>query len=368
MSNTRKALILSVGYGEGHHAAAHAMREELEYRGWQCIVEDLCQKATPKAFLWTQRFYQFCVRRLPWLWGVTYAQTETPDWAETLRFPIVSKSMALLRTLVAREQPDIVLCTYPLFAYMLDALRNEGELHAPYAVIVTDAIEISRPWMKTKAPLVFVPDAQSRHMVLDRYGLAPDRVVAAGFPVKRAFNEPASRTTPHKGDMKIVYGAYAPTRRVCRDVRAILSEFPHSSVVLIAGRRKSRLQRYLQTELQTARLNIVERSNAMHRLFLDSHLYIGKAGAATMFEAYSAGIPMVVNYALPGQEQGNLQLLLEDGGGVFVESTQDLMAALHTLFDEQASGWVRLQTAMVLAARSCAALRIADELERRFFS
>lgn len=368
MSRTRKALILSVGYGEGHHAAAHAMREELEHRGWMCNVVDLCQKATPQAFRWTQRFYQFCVRRLPWLWGVTYAQTETPDWAETLRFPIVRKSMDLLRSLIEGEQPDIVLCTYPLFAYMLDALHKEKTLQVPYAVIVTDAREISRPWMKSKAPLIFVPDTQSRIMVMNRYGLEPDKVVAAGFPVKRAFNEPATRTAPHLGEMKIVYGAYAPTRRVCRDVRAILSAFPHSLVELIAGSRISQLQRYLKTELRTGRLNISERSNTMHRLFLESHLYIGKAGAATMFEAYSAGLPMVVNYALPGQEQGNLQLLLEDGGGVFVESTQDLMATLHSLFDEQAAGWACLHNAMAQASRGGAAQRIADVLERRFFA
>lgn len=368
MARNNKALILSVGYGEGHHAAARAMCEELQSRGWQCLVEDVCQKATPKAFRWTQRFYQFCVRRLPWLWGVTYAQTETPDWAETLRFPLVVKSMALLRSLIESERPDIILCTYPLFAYMLDALKREGVLKGPYAVIVTDAIEISRPWMKTKAPLVFVPDAQSRRMVIDRYGLAPEKVVAAGFPVKSAFGAHPTRTAPSSGPINIVYGAYAPTRRVCRDVRAILATLPSCSVVLIAGSRKERLQRYLGHELQTSRLSIIERSNTMHSLFLDAHLYIGKAGAATMFEAFAAGLPMIVNYALPGQEQGNLQLLLEDGGGVFVESTQDLVAALHTLFDEHAAGWERLQHAMVQAERGGAAQRIADELERRFFA
>lgn len=359
---------MSVGYGEGHHAAAHAMREEWESRGWQCRVEDICQSATPTAFRLTQRFYQFCVRRLPWLWGVTYAQTETPDWAETLRFPIVSKSLDYLSALLERANPDIVVCTYPLFAYMLDALSLTGKLSVPYVVIVTDAIEISRPWMRTKAPLVCVPDTLSRKMVLDRYGLPEHRVVAAGFPVKRVFAEAPTRDIPNENNLKIVYGAYAPTRRVCRDVRAILAGIPGSSIVLIAGARKDRLQQYLIPEQQTGRLLIVERSDEMHRLFLDSHLYVGKAGAATMFEAYAAGIPVVVNYALPGQEQGNLKLLLEDGGGVFVESTQDLLSALNSMLMNDAAAWLRMNADMKRANRGGASRRIADEVERRFFA
>ncbi|MBR1979015.1 MAG: hypothetical protein IJ985_05890 [Akkermansia sp.] len=368
MARQRKALILSVGYGEGHHAAAHAMREEWESRGWRCRVEDVCQKATPAAFRLTQRFYQFCVRRLPWLWGVTYAQTETPNWAETLRFPIVSKSLEYLASLIESENPDIVICTYPLFAYMLDALKEKGKLSAPYVVIVTDALEISRPWMRTKAPLVCVPDALSRKLVLERYGLPEQRVVAAGFPVKRAFAAHPTRGIPNENNLKIIYGAYAPTRRVCRDIRTILAGIPGSAITLIAGTRKNKLCRYLIPEQLSGRLHIIERTDAMHRLFLDSHLYIGKAGAATMFEAYAAGIPMVVNYALPGQEQGNLELLLSDGAGVYAESTQDLLSALHALLMNGSAGWLRMHADMKRAARAGAAPRIADEVERRFFA
>lgn len=332
-------------------------------------MEDICRLATPRAFGLTQKFYRFCVRRMPWLWGVTYAQTETPDWAETLRFPGVAQAMDLLRQMIADEQPELVMCTYPLFAYMLDALSQEGVLPAPYVVVVTDALEISRPWMKTRAPLVCVTDDKTRRLVTERYGLPDERVVACGFPVKRAFDQAARRTAPDEtGRVNIVYGAYAPTRRVCRDVRAMMAGMPGCTVTLIAGTRMTRLARYLTAELATGRLCIVEHTQEMARLFREAHLYIGKAGAATMFEAYSAGLPMVINYALPGQEQGNLQLLLEDHAGFYVESTADLMAVLHTLLKDNASEWKRVQSAMQRAGRGGAAKRIVDEVMRRFFT
>lgn len=365
MEISRKALVLSVGYGEGHNAAAHALCEEMLRRGWQSRVVDICQEATPLAYRITQRYYQFCVRRLPWLWGVTYAQTETPDWGETVHIPVLSRCLAYLRKLLQDERPDIIFCTYPLFAYMLDALKRSGEDVGPYVVVVTDALEISRPWMKSKATLVCVPDETSCRMVLERYGLPKDRVLNADFPVRKDFLEKATRTIPSRKDFKIVYGAYAPTRRVCRDIRAILTSMPGSKITLIAGERKARIERHLKNEWWRNRLSIVERTNEMPALFLDSHLYIGKAGAATMFEAYAAKLPVVVNYALPGQEQGNLQLLLQDGVGCFVESTQELMAALETMLNDDAAHWKLLQKKMEIAMRGTGAVKIIDEVERR---
>lgn len=363
----RKALILSVGYGEGHHAAAYAMREELEHRDWQCRVEDVCKMASPTLFLWTQMFYQFCVRRMPWLWGVAYAQTGTADWGKLLHYPVISQVFACLKRLLAEEQPDVVFCTYPLFGYMLDAYNECASKVQPYVLIVTDSLEISRPWLQTMAPIVCVPDELSRQLVCERYGLSEEKVIAAGFPVKRAFVPAQDISQPSMDDFRIVYGAYAETRRVCDDIRAILQYVPGARITLLAGRRKKHLEKVLASELQSNRLLILERTEEMPRLFAQNHLYIGKAGAATMFEAYASSIPVVVNYALPGQEQGNRQLLLDDRAGMAVESTTELLAVLLGLIDGEAESWHRLRSAMQQKNRVGGAARIADNVEMCFY-
>ncbi len=368
MQTTRRALILSVGYGEGHHAAARALQEKLESKAWQCVVKDGCLESNPTLFRWTQHYYQFCVRRLPWLWGITYAQTETAHWAEMLWMPGVARCKRYVAELIRSYRPDVVFCTYPLYAYMLDAYAAEGWFTTPYVLVVTDALEISRPWMLTHAPLVCVPDADSRRLVIERYGLPGEIVADTGFPVKSVFCPPNKTHVPCSDSFRIVYGAYAPTRRVCRDVRAILSAIPGAEITLLAGKRAAQFQRLLSRTCADGRLNIIAKTHKMADLFSSSHLYIGKAGAATMFEAYASHLPILINYALPGQEQGNLQLLLQDGAGMYVESTADLMAALHELLADDACGWRALRDAMKKSARTDAANRIVDLVERRFFA
>ncbi len=364
MGMVRRALLLSVGYGDGHNAAAAAVAQELQGRGWDTLTVDPCREAHPFLFALTRHFYQFCVRRAPWLWGVTYAQTDTANWAEKSYAPVLRDVTEVIAARVHEFSPEIVVCTYPLFAHMLDALREAGRVLIPYLVVVTDSLEISRPWMVTKAPLVCLPDEYSLKVVTDRYAPDPQRLKVTGFPVRREFADgKARRTVPTPQTLRLVYGAYAPLPQVRKDLELLKRNYPLASITVIAGDRCNAL-----TDLAGERVDIIRRTDRMSELFAESHLYIGKAGAATMFEAYASGLPVVVNYALPGQEQGNLALLLQDGAGVEVRSSADLLVVLGSLLANGAVGWRRLQNAMALADRGRGAGRIADiiEHERHF--
>ncbi len=364
----KKVLLLSVGYGEGHHSAARALAEEFRRGGWQAEMVDPCQRANPVLFPLTQRFYHFCVRSMPWLWRVTYAQTETADWARLIQLPGLRRCMAYLREKLRSWSPDLVVCTYPLFAYMLDAFRREGWWKAPCVLVVTDALEISRPWMLTEAPLVCLTDEHSLSLVQARYALDSGRLAATGFPVRAAFHEPeGGRPLPDRNHLRIVYGAYAPISRVVADVRLLLQRCPGVHLSLLAGERRGRLCHLLADKLSDGRLKILERSDDMPGLFRDCHLYIGKAGAASLFEAYASVVPVVVNYALPGQEQGNLELLQRDGAGSYAEGTAELGAQVEQLLADSARLWQTRCEAIRASRRSGGSSRIVALVEKTFF-
>ncbi len=360
----KKVLLLSVGYGEGHHAAARAAAEEMLCRGWSVQQTDVCQEAHPRLFRLTQRFYHFCVRCAPWLWGITYARADKADWSEAVRRPPLRACTDYLAELIRTSGPDVIVCTYPLYAFMVDLLREEGMQLPPCVVVVTDSLEISRPWLVNKAALICLPDEHSARLVQQRYALPESRAAVSGFPVRPAFRLKEERLAPTPDTLRIVYGAYAPLRRVVADVLGLLARYPRAHITLLAGERCAALARRFPAELQRGSLELLERTEDMPGLFARSHLYIGKAGAATMYEAYSSQLPCIVNYALPGQEQGNLRLLLMDGAGLFVDSTPELLRAVSRLMAHRAAEWLQLADAMRRAARSCGAERLADLIEQ----
>ena len=358
----KRLLVLSIGYGQGHHSAGAAIAEYYLSAGWEARMVDACSEACPFLFRLTQKFYRFCVRRAPWLWGVTYSLTDTADWAELVRNPFFAPVVQRVSDVLQEYQPDLIICTYPLFAYMLDVLRQS----VPYVVLVTDAQEISRPWMLSQAGLVTVPDDESFRMVSERYGLECGTVVAAGFPVLQAFTPSAGRAAPDESSLRVLYGAYRRPGGVVADVEALLQEFPQMKLTVLAGQHEKRLLKIFAPYCRSGRLTVLRETSDMPSLLPENHFYIGKAGAATMFECYAANVPAIVNFTLPGQEQGNLQLLLQDGAGCHVESTSHLVQVLRKLLADDAAGWHTLCVAMRHAQRNGAAANIAAAIERKF--
>lgn len=86
-----------------------------------------------------------------------------------------------------------------------------------------------------------------------------------------------------------------------------------------------------------------------------------------MFEACAAEVPVLVNHALPGQEEGNLQLLAQDGAALSVPHTDDLIRTLCPLLANSAAGWQRMCRAIRAAGRSGGAARTVDTIEGRLF-
>jgi processive 1,2-diacylglycerol beta-glucosyltransferase len=362
----KKLMLLSVGYGKGHHSAAGALAEYYRLCGWEAQIFDVCELAHPVWFGATQRFYDCCVRFLPWLWRVTYDLTDTADWRALVKTPPLKGVVNYLKQLLDTYRPDLIICTYPLFAYMLDELFAQTTLRVPYAVVVTDAREISRPWARSEAELVIVPDAGSRRMLIDRYALGENRVVVGGFPVCSRFHADAGRPGPARSDLRILYGAYRHIRGVENDIRALFAAFTDLRLTVLAGHKANALRRMFRAYVESGRLLILRETDKMADYMRRSHFYIGKAGAATMFECYASHVPAIVNFTLPGQEQGNLELLMEEGCGVHVESTQHLIATLERLLADDARGWSELCTAMKQNDRTAASQRIADIIEKVF--
>lgn len=338
-------------------------------REWECRVSDPCEEAHPTVFHLSQKYYDFCVRRAPWLWKVTYAQTDTADWRHAVKWPLLRGVVERVRRLLEEMTPDVVLCTYPLYAYMLDTLHREGVFHGRYAVVVTDALVISRPWVQSATPLLFVPDEFSQERICSQFGLSRRVIVSGGFPVKKCFAPSHPLSVPTASDFRILFGAFRPSHEVVRTVRAILYAYPAAKVTLLGSARYGAFRRLLLREIESRQVELLPPGQEMSDLMARSHLYIGKAGAATMFECYAEALPMIVNFALPGQEQGNLELLLRDGAGIYADSPESVVSALKNMLADGAAEWRAMRTAMMTAhQKRGGATRIADETERRLLT
>lgn len=368
MKEERKAMMLSIGYGRGHEAAAQALAQEMRARGWGAEVIDVCAAARPRMFRITQSFYRECVRCMPWVWGIAYSQIDVTDWSRMLSMPGIAGSSAYLRDLLRREKPQLVVCTYPLYAYILDRLAREEGMDIPYAVVVTDALHVNSAWVRTRAPLICMPDTAGMRYAREELGVDAARLRVTGFPVRREFRPDAARRAPGEGGecLRVVYGAHARLHRVCADISALLAHLPGIQITLLGEEREQSIRKRLGAAAERI---IFHRGGAgsLAQPLSRAHFYIGKAGAATVFEAYAAQTPVLVNYTLPGQEEGNQQMLIDDGAGRRVESAEELVQTIDKMLRHGATGWKQMVQNMRAAGRCDGAARTCDTLEKHFF-
>jgi 1,2-diacylglycerol 3-beta-galactosyltransferase len=76
---------------------------------------------------------------------------------------------------------------------------------------------------------------------------------------------------------------------------------------------------------------------------------VTKAGPGTISEAFIAGLPMVLYARLPGQEDGNVDYVVDNGAGVWAPRPEAVVSVLRN--------WLRHPDQRQQAAEAC--LRLA---------
>lgn len=365
----RRLLILTAGYGEGHNAAARAIAAAADARRGPgtAVVADVFALAAPRLNAIVRRGYLGLINRAPGCWSATYRWLDRSTW-----FPRVLRALRadrqVLAGLIARERPAAIACTYPVYAFLLQALAREGRAAVPFFNVVTDSISINSLWWRAGAAGWFLPNEDSAE-VLRRAGLDERRLHVAGFPVTSFFAAHAGELAPPElggpAAPCVLYIVNSRTRAAAETARRLLTETPWS-ITCTVGRNdplRRELERLAQSRPAPAR--ILGWTEEIPKLLMTHHVVVSKAGGATTQEALAARCPMVVNQIVPGQEEGNYELLRRHGIGALALTPESVVAELQRAFAGGGHVWRRWRTAIDVLCRPRAADEIVDTILAR---
>ncbi len=349
-----KILILTAGYGAGHNSAARALFEEFERCNIPVHLEDGLALDSSFSYPASRSFYQFCVNSAGWLWGLTYELMDKMEWSRLVRTRFFASTERALVDLIDSRNPSLVICTYPLFNYILDHIKLQRNASFKHIAVVTDALEVSRPWVRSKAELILMTDEYSLNRISRRYALSQSVVKVSSFPTSARFYPARQLDIPKAHSLRVLYSAQAPLKQCEQELLALVDAYPEIKITVLAGKRFLGLSKVLTSHHFT----ILERSSEMDELMRNHHLYVGKPGGATVFECYATALPMVVNFALMGQEQGNLELLRLDKCGVFACGAVNLIQTVSDILANDALKWKRMRANMFRLPRRGGASKV----------
>ena len=359
-----KILILTASFGEGHNAAARALAAAVDREAGPgtAVTADIFALAAPRYNELVRRSYLNLINRAPKLWIRFYRWSDRTSLVHPRFF---FRELRVLRGILAREKPDAVCCTFPVATILLEHLARTGGRALPRYNIVTDSISIHSLWCRGSCDGWFVPNEDSAAVVL-RSGLNPARVHVSGFPVPAIFTEQAGVLTPPDlaagASPRVLHIINSGTRGAEETARRLLAE-EDWEITCAVGRNET-LRRSLEALAAGRRrpATILGWTKEVPRLLMTHHVVVSKAGGATTQEAINALCPMVVSQVVPGQEEGNYELLRRHGAGTLAETPEAVIAALRLAFADRGrvlAGW---RTALTSLAHPTAARDIAQHV------
>src|SRR6266550_7413683 len=357
----KRILILTAGFGEGHNSAARGVRDGLARVALdQTTVElrDLFAEAYGPINELVRRSYLALVNSAPRAWGVVYRWLDRKTDYNT-EFRRLARLKAQFAPVLDRFKPDIVVCSFPAYANVLQEILGAGRV-CKCVVIVTDSITINASWYRSPADYFLVANEQSASVVRNG-GVAPEKIRTFGFPVSPKFADFAEdRPLPSSNSSRRVFYMINAAKRGATELVRMLAKLDLDLTVTIG--RNDELRPEIDAAADGHPIKIIGWTNELPRMKHENHLLIGKAGGATVQETIAAKCPMIINHVVAGQEEGNARLIVETNSGVIVQSPREVAAQVQRAFDDGAKQWCEWAGNISKLSRPRAALDMAEFL------
>ena len=374
MANTvqRTILFLIADTGAGHRSAANAIRNAIaviaqqEQEAWQARqnqqqkdtagevethalpppsyrieIVDVFEEYSRFPLREAVKLYGPTIRYNPKLYGrVFHLSNESSSVAavKTVATPLIHNGLLQLITSV---QPDVIVSIHAMLNHVtLEALRDL-RLNIPFITVVTDLISVHYAWFAPGADCYIVPTEYAKQLYLDR-GLDPQRVRVIGMPIDPKFTHPTEskeelrRKFGLAQDLSVVLlvGGGEGSGGLQEAVRAISRARLPVQMLIITGRNK-RLYAHLQRTRSSLHVpaKVFGFVQNMPELMRASDVIVTKAGPGTIAEALACDLPIILSGYVPGQEEGNVNFVLQNEVGAMAHDAIELVDVLRLLIN-----------------------------------
>jgi 1,2-diacylglycerol 3-beta-galactosyltransferase len=320
--------------GGGHRSAAEAVIEaiRLEYRNRVTTeMVDFFKDYAPPPFNDVGKMYPYMVKA-PRLWSASFHATDGRARARMITSTMWPLARYAAKALVRSHPADLIVTVHP-FANTF-ALRALGKDRPPFINIVTDMVTTHALWFDKRADLILVPTESARQRAI-RYNMPPEKVRVVGLPVADKYCKPLGRKsalrkklgwTLDKPIVLLVGGGegMGPLAKIARETDASGLDV---GLVIVCGRNQ-RLKATLEAEAWENPTFIYGFTREMPDFMRAADFIVTKAGPGTIAEALNAQLPIILYSKVPGQEDGNVTFVEEEGAGVWAPTPQQVVRAL----------------------------------------
>lgn len=320
----------------GHHQTGMALKNEFEKNGAACVMLDAFEYVNPILSETISRGYLFSTKLTPKMYGRIYRMAEKkqsmdPGFLQkTLSGLLSSKLMKFINS----YEPDAIICTHIFAAQVLSYMVRKGKVSCLTMGIITD-FTVHPFWEETNLDY-YVTASRMLNLQLEKKGISKKKALPVGIPIHPKF----AKSIPQKeardmlgiedtSTVLVIMGSmgYGHIMKQLIQLDDMAGDF---QILCVCGSNK-RLHTLVSGRTWKKKMHVYGFVDNVDIMMDAANVIVTKPGGLTTSEFLAKGLPAIVLDPIPGQEDRNVEFLLNNGLAIKVSKTFPIDEAMYQL-------------------------------------
>lgn len=330
----KKILILTTSTGQGHNQAAASVEESFKAANYEVKKVDLLAKNTKYLNDILVIGYEFLASKFPKTYGIFYSLTDTKLINKFLKpFFFFARRNAI--TLINEFNPDIIVATHSININIISPLKEHG-LKIPFILVVTD-FKAHYLYIDHSVDAYITGSNYTKQSLIDR-NIQPDKIYPLGIPIDSKFYKETTSVNDLKDNeyfnLLLMSGSLG-LNTIFLVLKELLKNKNKLRITVVCGKNsnlKNKLTNYCSNNtFENKKLHILGFTKDISYLMDYCDVIISKPGGLTVTESIVKNIPLVIPFAIPGQENENIDFLVTEGYCIHVKNLKDINKIIDNL-------------------------------------
>ncbi len=308
----KKILILHTSIGLGHKSMAENIAQGLESAGAEVKLADIGQVQSGKFGKIVVAAHQFINLYFPFVWAWLYA------WGYYFIYPfrvfIARFNSGATKQLILDYQPDLIISTQTTASAVVAYLKKTGNFTKKFGIAFSD-YHLHPYWLYSEADF-YLANIMEQKTEMIRRGIPAEKIFICGMSLKPKLTVDVA-TVKQKLNIQpeecvVLVGSGSLGTGFKEQLLNQLTQIANTKVLVACGKNQE-YKNYLEEHFANTNILPLGFYQPMGELYAIADIFFTKPGGLTVAESLQYNLPIVVTHILPGQEQLNLDYLLEKG-------------------------------------------------------
>lgn len=360
-----KVLVISVTCGQGHNSTAKALIRRLEEKGVECCLLDAFEHISKTLAKAIDDGYQLSTKYIakPYAKIYRFAEQRKKNSDDESGVKLLNSLLASrLRKHIETYDPDVIVATHSIAAAIIDVLKEKKVIRSINIGIVTD-FTVHPFWEEAlHFDYIVTPSELLDHQMLHK-GFTKKQILPFGIPINPKFSENRSDKAqvlrslgldPEKLTILVMSGSmgFGNIRHVVAKLDTVQADF---QAIVVCG-NNAEAKKEVDEMRKAKKFVTFGYVTNVDELMTAADCIVTKPGGLTTSEALAMQLPLILINPIPGQEDRNLEFLLNNGAAMAVSDTCPIDEVLFQISQNPE----RIE----LMEKSIAFLRKPDSTER----